>query len=236
MFRKGGRKAKKQKEDGLETFAFSGKGVPALEETSQTPTYPPSYYTFSPPRVVEAVELEANEANDVNKILILPSPQEHFITLKSTSPYRTVSFDSIAAQIGLIIRPLETFEGRRPRLLIAQLLSEQSRISTWAKDRDVVDVVQLESMLVHLPMVTRHTMLDVCKNLKQWVNSPERAHLSLTWRHGSETAYFKWMIEGYDSLETLRTVSHSLLMIVPFLSNRKIVLLCRPRRQFRLGA
>jgi hypothetical protein len=66
-------------------------------------------------------------------------------------------------------------------------------------------------------------MLDVCDKLRQWVKSPERAQLDRTWGlpSQSKTAYFELMIEGYDTLETLRTVCDSLLTIVPFLTNRE---------------
>ncbi|KAH8769390.1 hypothetical protein F5882DRAFT_508986 [Hyaloscypha sp. PMI_1271] len=58
---------------------------------------------------------------------------------------------------------------------------DPSCISTWARDRDVVSVRQLESMVDHLPAVTRSTMLDVCEKVRQWMRSPERAHLDSIW-------------------------------------------------------
>jgi len=58
------------------------------------------------------------------------------------------------------------------------------------------------------------------------MRSPERAHLDRIWDlpRQSKTAYLEMMIEGYDTLETLRTVCGSLLTIVPFLTNRESLL------------
>jgi hypothetical protein len=109
-----------------------------------------------------------------------------------------VSFESISAQVSIIIRRLETFRERRPRLLTTQLISIQSCISTWARDRDVVSVRQRESMVNHLPAVTRSTMLDVCEKVRQWMRPPERAHLDSIWDLPSKSkrAYLEMMIEG----------------------------------------
>jgi len=135
-----------------------------------------------------------------------------------------VTFQFVSDQIEMVIRPLQPFPEKRARLLTAKLVSIQSSISTWARDRDIVSIAQLESMSAGLPTNTQSALLQICLRLKDWVSSTERAELNrkviASNFDQSRTGYLELMVQGYDSLETLRTLFSGLETIVPFLSNR----------------
>jgi hypothetical protein len=139
-----------------------------------------------------------------------------------------ISFESVEARIGKIIRVLDPLrvsdplEERRTRFLKAQLIAVQSRISSWSRERDIVTVEQLESMLHQVPDITRDTMMSICLRLKQWMEWPERSSAVLAPNNSTSNKmiYLETMLEGYDTLETLRAVCDGLYNLVSFLSSQ----------------
>jgi len=188
--------AKKQKEK--ETAARdSALSFPGL--SSSLSSRPPLYADLHPLKSPAGTEPASEKPILLTGPVELPAISVQRVPIIVTEPLEEtaaddpVSFESISAQVSIIIRRLETFRERRPRLLTTQLISIKSCISTWARDRDVVSVRQLESMVDHLPAVTRSTMLDVCEKVRQCMRSPERAHLDSIWDlpSKSKTAYLE---------------------------------------------
>lgn len=204
---------------------YSGKKV----QDKSFSRRPPEYRDILDIRILTPDPVKMVDNSLPNGISELPgSPGYMSTTVNSTTSAETpvlaelLSFTSINERIDGLVRALEPVEERRARLLMAQLISVQSRINSWTRERDIVSIGEIESMLNTVPTITRDTMLDIFRRLKLWMESPGRPSLtgSQILSAESKIEYLELIVNGYDSLETLRTVYQGLENIVPFLSNR----------------
>jgi hypothetical protein len=139
-----------------------------------------------------------------------------------------LTFDSVTIQAGRLVQLLDPIDEERTKVLQKKLIGEQSRLSSWARDRNITSITQVESMLDGFPHSVQRAILSLCDTLKNWVQG---SHSKLdaypsSWSSGprSRVENLELIIEAYDLLETLRSVNDGFYALASTLSNRKIVL------------
>jgi hypothetical protein len=144
----------------------------------------------------------------------------------TTSWRPTLSFDSVAIQIGRLVQLLVPLEDLRAATLRTKLISEQSRISSWARERNISTLPQLSDLLTDLPNATQSTVASVCMELEEWIKLSYEILDPYRPKTGglSEVEKLKLMVEGYNFLETLRTVNNGLYSIASSVINRQPLL------------
>jgi hypothetical protein len=135
------------------------------------------------------------------------------------------TFDSVAIQIGRHVKLLLDIDDARVRELQGKLISEQSRLCSWARYRNISSITQVESLLSGFPASTRDTVSGLCDLLRNWMQESISKLQKYSLLASSSSGIWReeelnFIIDCYHLLETLRTVNKGLYTVASSLSNR----------------
>ncbi|KAL5327696.1 hypothetical protein ACEPPN_005399 [Leptodophora sp. 'Broadleaf-Isolate-01'] len=204
-------------------FKSKGKASPPNDMTPSF-YYPPGggYETNPPtgnvPKNVSDFPEGVFELPGTPGLVFAPRPPE------PQDSHGSPTFEECSEKINKLIRILKafSFQERRSQLLGTELVVIESRLNDWAewaRNRDITHISTLESISARLPEATKAMVDELCRRLRIWLQWSERPPLdNLTGISlQSRTTYLEIVVEGYDTLETLRTVCGGLETLIPFL-------------------
>jgi hypothetical protein len=184
-----------------------------------------SLYDRKPWSAVQEGTESSSTASDESKASMAGNPRSIRKVATTGNWVLSYTFDSVAIQIGRHVRFLELINDVRVRELQSKLISEQSRICSWARDRKISSITQVESMLHGFPVSPKAAISSLCDILKTWMQESvhtleEYSNLAATASGPSREEKLNFIIEGYQLLEILRAVNNGLYTVASSLSNR----------------